>query len=560
MGYKVDMSEVHNMQKSIDSSLSAINTKVSTLSSSINNLINTEGFEGQAASSVKNYSRTFHLQSIKKIETINKDFKSDIAKSIRKFQSEVDNNASAILDEDEIKKYKKDIDDALKDVFKSSKDANGAISDVSDLTTAKKIKTENLANKMADFNKDIDQTVERLTNFDANNSIDGDKTDNLITELSGVNSYVKNMKPNRARISSTSGKIEGAIARHKTREVLVKWQTYMETLSDNLYKMPGLSKTASDAILQAGREYYAIKAVGNGSALRGYQEYLKTRDINKLMNKMSKAQLQKLTLVFNTNKDNFKIKNAVKMASEFARNNPFKKGNLVNWMTKVQGYESASAQILKKGLQDRNFKYTFGDAKKFFDTAEMKKAAVTEFKNTFVPQNIRETFFKKENLTSKTALKKNMIKFWNEDIKGGIKEFKLDFANKNIIGKLGKMLKLGGKVLKPLAFITAITDNIDKKSKQERYVGMGVDLAAIGASAAAGAAAGAAIGSAAPLPVVGTLVGALAGTVAGIGLNYEIPYLNKSATELAKDGINSGINKVKSGFGKVTSGFKTVFG
>ncbi|HFD6523273.1 TPA: T7SS effector LXG polymorphic toxin [Staphylococcus aureus] len=560
MGYKVDMSEVHNMQKSIDSSLSAINTKVSTLNSSINNLINTEGFEGQAASSVKNYSKTFHLQSIKKIETINKDFKSDIAKSIRKFQSEVDNNASAILDEDEIKKYKKDIDDALKDVFKSSKDANGAISDVSDLTTAKKIKTENLANKMADFNKDIDQTVERLTNFDANNSIDGDKTDNLITELSGVNSYVKNMKPNRARISSTSGKIESAIARHKTHEELVKWQTYMETLSDNLYKMPGLSKTASDAILQAGREYYAIKAVGNGSALRGYQEYLKTRYINKLMNKMSKAQLQKLTLVFNTNKDNFKIKNAVKMASEFARNNPFKKGNLVNWMTKVQGYESVSAQILKKGLQDRNFKYTFGDAKKFFDTAEMKKAAVTEFKNTFVPQNIRETFFKKENLTSKTALKKNMIKFWNEDIKGGIKEFKLDFANKNIIGKLGKMLKLGGKVLKPLAFITAITDNIDKKSKQERYVGMGVDLAAIGASAAAGAAAGAAIGSAVPLPVVGTLVGALAGTVAGIGLNYEIPYLNKSATELAKDGINSGINKVKSGFGKVTSGFKTVFG
>lgn len=61
---------------------------------------------------------------------------------------------------------------------------------------------------MGDFNKDIDQTVERLTTFDANNSIDGDKTDNLITELSGVNSYVKNMKPNRARISSTSGKLK----------------------------------------------------------------------------------------------------------------------------------------------------------------------------------------------------------------------------------------------------------------------------------------------------------------------------------------------------------------
>ena len=31
MGYKVDMSEVHNMQKSIDSSLSAINTKLARL-------------------------------------------------------------------------------------------------------------------------------------------------------------------------------------------------------------------------------------------------------------------------------------------------------------------------------------------------------------------------------------------------------------------------------------------------------------------------------------------------------------------------------------------------
>ncbi len=42
-------------------------------------------------------------------------------------------------------------------------------------------------------------------------------------------------------------------------------------------------------------------------------------------------------------------------------------------MSKVQGYQSVSAQILKKGLQDKNFKYTFGDAKKFFDTADMKK-------------------------------------------------------------------------------------------------------------------------------------------------------------------------------------------
>ena len=67
-----------------------------------------------------------------------------------------------------------------------------------------KIKYDNLSNKMADFNKHIDKTLEKLTSFDANNSIDGDRTDNLITELSGLSSYVKGLSSNRARISSTT--------------------------------------------------------------------------------------------------------------------------------------------------------------------------------------------------------------------------------------------------------------------------------------------------------------------------------------------------------------------
>lgn len=63
--------------------------------------------------------------------------------------------------------------------------------DVADLTTANKIDTTNLANKMATFNKQIDKTLEKLRDFDTNNSIDGDRTNNLIEELSGLNSYVK---------------------------------------------------------------------------------------------------------------------------------------------------------------------------------------------------------------------------------------------------------------------------------------------------------------------------------------------------------------------------------
>ena len=59
MGLKVDMNEVHNMKQSIDSSLDSLNSKVENLNSSMTSLIGTDGFEGKAADSVKNYTKLF---------------------------------------------------------------------------------------------------------------------------------------------------------------------------------------------------------------------------------------------------------------------------------------------------------------------------------------------------------------------------------------------------------------------------------------------------------------------------------------------------------------------
>lgn len=114
-------------------------------------------------------------------------------------------------------------------------------------------------------------------------------------------------------------------------------------------------------------------------------------------------------------------------------------------------------------------------------------------------------------------------------------------------------------MLKPLALVLAITDNLDEKSAKEMLVGMGVDLGAIGASTAAGAA----VGTAIPIPVVGTLLGAGAGIDVGYFLDKKLPGTDKSLTDLAKSGINKGLDAgadaVKSGWNNVTSGFKTIF-
>ncbi|MEB7824734.1 transposase [Staphylococcus chromogenes] len=368
---------------------------------------------------------------------------------------------------------------------------------------------------------------------------------------------MKNDLPNnRATISSTSGKIESAIIRHRTNEELERWQRFLEKGCDHMNAFPPKTKKGLNALKQAGREMLALKAIGDGSVYRGFKKYMNCKDVNQLIDNMSPKQLKNMALFMHTDADNVNLKNLLKSSGEFVKNNPFKKGNLVNWMKNVQNLDSKTSALLKEELKDKNFQYKFGDVKKFFDTAEMKKAASTEFKNTFSSQNFRENILNKENLKSGSAATKNIKNYVDE----GLKTLKGDFASKNVIGKLKHSMKVGGKVLKPLAVVSAITDNLDEKSTKEKLVGMGVDLGAIGASAAAGAA----IGTAIPIPVVGTILGAGAGILVGSLLEKKIGSTNKSVTDFAKEGFNgvidNGIGKFKSGMGLAEKGFNSVFG
>ncbi len=556
MGVKVNMREVHHMKDAIQEELNRTNGDLDTLKEKMSALINTEQFKGATATNIKRYTQTFHFQSIVKVKDTNKNYIDDMDKSIDKFSNQVDNDASAILHEDEIKKYKDDISEKIKSMDESIEYANAWIDSVNTLTTAQKIQKEDLNTSKKTFTDYVNKTIEKLVDFDTSNSIDGDITNNAITELKGLTTYVKNDLPNnRATIASTSGKIESAIIRHRTNEELERWQRFLEKGSDHMNAFPPKTKKGLNALKQAGREMLALKAIGDGSVYRGFKKYMNCKDVNQLIDNMSPKQLKNMVLFMHTDADNVNLKNLLKSSGEFVKNNPFKKGNLVNWMKNVQNLDSKTSALLKEELKDKNFQYKFGDAKKFFDTAEMKKAASTEFKNTFSSQNFRDNILKKENFKSRTAATKNIKNYVDE----GLKTLKGDFASKNVIGKLKHSMKVGGKVLKPLAVVSAITDNLDEKSTKEKLVGMGVDLGAIGASAAAGAA----IGTAIPIPVVGTLLGATVGIGVGYLLDKKLPGADKSLTELAKSSINKGLdvgaNAVKSGWNNVTSGFKTIF-
>ena len=113
---------------------------------------------------------------------------------------------------------------------------------------------------------------------------------------------------------------------------------------------------------------------------------------------------------------------------------------------------------------------------------------------------------------------------------------------------------MGGKILKPLAIGSAIMDNY-KKMIHKNFCRFWRGFSCYWASSAAGAA----IGTAIPVPVLGTLVGAGVGAIAGLALETKLPFIHKSVTQVAKDGINSGLDNAKDAWKKTTSAFKMNF-
>ncbi|WP_114604024.1 glycine zipper domain-containing protein [Staphylococcus sp. EZ-P03] len=113
------------------------------------------------------------------------------------------------------------------------------------------------------------------------------------------------------------------------------------------------------------------------------------------------------------------------------------------------------------------------------------------------------------------------------------KKARKEFKHKNSLEKLKGMSRIGGKVLKPVGIVLDITDNLSKKTWEEKVAGMSVDLASDGACTVAGAI----LGSAIPVPVVGTLLGAAAGAAVGSFLD-KTDQKGKSRKDYAKENLS----------------------
>lgn len=208
MANKVDMGEVHEMSKSIKKALNQLHSETETLSNNIDALNDNPDFKGQTANNIESYNNNFHKETINRLNNIKKKFESSLNNSIKAFHNNVDEDHKAKLDASAIADYKTDIEKPVKEIETTKGKVNDKVNSVSDLTSASPIHSHEVQEKLGNFTKHIDDTLNNLSDFSA--SHEGDDLDlaEMIIPVSTMTSKVKDMSSNRATIAGVGSDIK----------------------------------------------------------------------------------------------------------------------------------------------------------------------------------------------------------------------------------------------------------------------------------------------------------------------------------------------------------------
>ncbi|AVO03095.1 hypothetical protein A9958_12040 [Staphylococcus simulans] len=505
MSNKVDMQEVNELKTNVLDSLKSLTSQMNNVKSSLKKLNSDSDFKGQTANNVKRYNENYHIETIDRVEKINNEFKDAFEKAVSAFESEVDNDTSAIIDKSAITEYKNKVKESYEDIEENKIRMNATIASVHDLTKAQTITQRTVKEKGDTFHKQVKETLSHFDNFQASHSLDANILYEMISPLATMSSYVKDLPTSRVHNASTHTTIKWKYTFHSKNNQFVKLNEQIKKYQNLMYG----GKTGKK-IIQEGKKLidYWITAViaGDGDYKKG-MDLLSNGEYMKLPFKKRKI----INAVLHTDVENIEGKRILK-AAKFLTS---KKNNL-----------KYSDKLKAAFRMTRNFNDLELEAVEKYPKPKGKEKVIKAASKAALKENTSDNFVKL--ITKEHGIKEYLAK-----------EAK-DFKEKNVLGRVLKSSRYASKALGPLGAIAAVGSNFStEKTMQKKLVGSAVDLAAIGGTAATSAAIGTAVGG--PL---GTGLGLVAGI--GIGVATELKIFNgKSATDLAKDGANKMVSSIR---------------
>lgn len=505
MGNKVSTGEVHQLEDSINSSLKSLHSETEKLRTNINKLSDNSDFKGKTAENINRYNTNFHIETIKRLDNVKKEYASTFKKSINAFHDDVDSSEEAIIVSDELKNYKDDLIKPANAIENTKVRMNSTVLNVADITTAESIKGNEVKDKLKDVTKHIDDTIDKLEDYVSAHTFDNMTLEEMITPIKTMTSKVSKMSPDRSKITSVGRNLATDYKMADKDNPIKQFSEQLEDYRSYLYGGKKY-KDVVKSLLELKNACLASYIVGDGSIRKGNKILSSAKSIDKL----GKKRTRLLNSILKTNLENIEGKKVFKAVKFMFEDKPNMK----------MSEKFKSALKMTRNYNDKEFK-------KIYETAKPKKS-------------IKKAWVDKYNeLKNKVSFKNLKKKFNVKNLKDlSLKKWK-DFKGSNLLGKSSKLMKVGSKALAPVGTVMAIGNNfLSKKSLQRKIVDTSVDLGAMGASSATGFMVGAAIGG-----PVGAAVGGVVGALTGVLLDKKIN--GKSVTDIAKEKANNAVNNFK---------------
>lgn len=501
MSNKVKMSEVHDMYDTLINALKTLDENTKTLKTNIEHLDKHNDFKGETAESIKNYNKSFHIETINRIGNIKKEFEKSFSKSIESFHSDVDTSHSAVLDDESIKTYKDDIKKAANNIEQTRIRMNSNLSSVTDITSAKTIVSTDVKDKNDEFKKHINETLRNFDDFQSSHNLDEVDLLALISPVATLTSKVINMPANRAKISTSSTLISNQYQLYSENNQIVQLKKELEKYQNAVYGVKDGRK-----YLKAGLDLNKVMLI---SYIAGDGDVAKGSDLiaSGKYRHLGAQKMKLLNGILNTDIENIQGKRLVK-AAKFL----FDKNNKL-----------PMSQKLRNGLK----------MLPNYDDKSYEKIIKLKSPNNKSIKGLGEQLFKelKDSSSIKSIL--NPKKFLKEELN--------DFKSKNILGKILKTSRTFTKGLGPLGLMLSVATNVvNEKGLQKKIVGSSVDLGAMGIASAVGIGTAFLIGG--PLGA-GVAIGAT--MAAGALMDAKLFKGDKSLTDVTKDKVNNLVEKAK---------------
>ncbi|UTG99571.1 T7SS effector LXG polymorphic toxin [Macrococcoides canis] len=625
---KIDVSEVTNHLSALNNAIGELNTEFNTLKFKLDAIGKDANFKGAAANNINNYFDVFHNKNIESINEVNDQFKTRYEKTLKNFHSLVDGASNAKINTEVINDNLDTLSKYNSNLFTNVLNINVEIHKLYGITTAKTIDNR-VDQKFNSVDKFVTQFLEDFEDFIANNRSEVDYMMGEIQAIKGLTSLVSkkgaSARMDTSIVSELISKDEKVRKSFDEKRGLNKAVKMSEDINKALeLDVMGIlkDKTESDHflmvygekylkdLLTAGKEYIAIRKLGNGNYELGKELLKKERYLLSEKEKLKLAQFKEFmdsdhhklkyadisktykfyglklrlpTFDIRHIKNNIKNKvfdivdgkeklhgiKAYKAQEEMLKYKFFREAFSKEDYNKIIRKNPELAKVMRKSMDSKLWKQRLDIAKK----AAIEELKVTKYinsKNLKHLFNINQDFkfkdmknkigkldFSKDNLkkfieSNAKSYKKNLRDLGKSVTKtatSDIKKVVREIKESNLLGKASKTLKYSGKVLKPLGALLVIHENSSIKDTQKRLVSTGVDLAALSGSAAAGAAVGAAVGGP---------VGIVAGVVAGVAVDslMSANYKGKPIKNHIKDGVNKGIDKGKEVVNNISNGLK----